>query len=154
MKVAPTATGLRIQGHPKDQQIKWQQVFFPVHGTCKITYTAEARKAKEPFLNELKEELMALKAAASDGTIKLLEHIYPVHPPKRGGKRDSSKSMKKQVLNAIRHYHPDKQHTQDDPAGQDSKEKNSAHEEDKWVVMCEEITKHLNGVWDMEFNCH
>jgi hypothetical protein len=115
---------------------------------------AEARKAKEPFLNELKEELMALNAAASNGTIKLLEHIYPVHPPKRGGKRDSSKYMKKQVLNVIRHYHPDKQHTQDDPAGQDSREKNSAHEEDKWVVMCEEITKHLNGVWDMEFNCH
>ena len=47
------------------------------------------------LLNELKEELLSLKAAASKGAIKLLEHIYTVHPPKqdRAGvskKRDSS----------------------------------------------------------------
>ena len=101
---------------------------------------ADSQKAKEPFLNELKEELLALKAAASKGAIKLLEHIYTVHPPKQdhagvSKKRDSSATKKKQVLNAIRHYHPDK----------------TSHEEDKWVVLCEEITKHLNGVWGTEF---
>jgi hypothetical protein len=72
---------------------------------------ADSQKAKEPFLNELKEELLALKAAASKGAIKLLEHIYTVHPPKQdhagvSKKRDSSAIKKKQVLNAIRPQSP------------------------------------------------
>ena len=86
-----------------------------------------------------------MDAAANEGINKFLEHVYAVHPPRahraQGGKRDSSAELKKQVLNAIRHYHPDRYKAEDDK---------SAHENDKWAVLCEEITKKLNQLWDSE----
>jgi len=103
---------------------------------------AEAQKKKQPLLDELKDELAAVEAAASEGIGKLLEHVYAVHPPRQGGTRETSIDLKKQVLNAIRHYHPDKCKPQDTE---------SAHDAGKWVVLCEEITKKLNFLWDTEF---
>jgi len=107
---------------------------------------AEAQKAKQPLLEELKDELAAVDAAAHEGISQFLEHIYAVHPPRahraQGGKRDSSAELKKQLLHAIRHYHPDR-------CKADATK--SAHENDKWAVLCEEVTKKLNLLWGREF---
>jgi hypothetical protein len=47
----------------------------------------EAARAKEiaPLLEELKDELAALKKAADEGSHKLVQHIYKEHPPRCGG---------------------------------------------------------------------
>ena len=47
---------------------------------------------------------------------------------------DQDRSMKKALLTAIHHYHPDKQ----------DKEKHGM----KWAVLCEEITKLLNAHYE------
>ena len=46
------------------------------------------------------------------------------------------------MLHAIRHYHPDR-------CKADASK--SAHENDKWAVLCEEVTKKLNLLWGREF---
>jgi hypothetical protein len=106
---------------------------------------ADAQKEKQPFLNELKPELNAFKDKADEGAAALLEHIYRAHPPVTGDVRDASADLKKQVLNAIRHYHPDR------ASKTRSTDTRSAHEAKKWAVLCEEITKELNGIWDKQF---
>jgi len=103
----------------------------------------EAQEAKQPLLDELKEDLDALRRAHGEGGLEgLLAHIYSAHPPRNGGTRDTGEKMKKQVMNAIRYYHPDRSVTRHDT---------SAHDTEKWVVLCEEITKLLNTAWDEEF---
>jgi len=69
-----------------------------------------------------------------------LRHLYGTYPPKNPehkldnkdlGNRDK---MKKTLLRALLHYHPDKQ----------DKEQHGK----KWVVLCEEVTKLLNGRYE------
>ena len=101
----------------------------------------EANAAKKPFLDALASELAAL-GEANKGTASLLAHIYGKHPPRNGGSRDPAAELKKQVLRAISHYHPDKNSA---PLGQ------RVDEAGKWRVLCEEITKLLNSTWDQSF---
>lgn len=114
----------------------------------------ETQAKKQPLLDELREELGALRKAREEGGLcGLLEHLYAAHPPRGGGTRDSDADCKKQVLHAIRHYHPDKSVTRSfeeaRPLGDE--DKTAARDADRWVVLCEEITKLLNTVWDEEF---
>jgi hypothetical protein len=101
----------------------------------------EANAAKKPFLDALASELAALEEANKD-TAALLAHIYDKHPPRKGGSRDTAAELKKQVLRAISHYHPDKNSA---PLGE------RVDEAGKWSVLCEEICKLLNSTWDHSF---
>jgi hypothetical protein len=78
------------------------------------------QKAREPVLEELKADLSAIKTNAAKGSLDLLEHIYTFHP-QYGREWDWTVEIKKQLQNAIRHYHPDK----------------SANSDPKWVVLSE-----------------
>jgi len=70
-----------------------------------------------------------------------LRYIYKTYPPKNPEHKldnkdlDEHANVKKALLRAIHHYHPDKQ----DKEGEDCK---------KWAVLCEEITKLLNGRYE------
>ena len=87
-----------------------------------------------PYLEQLREELDALEKAAQQGAHKLLKHIYKTFPPKNPqhvlAAEPDSENTKAFLLTAVRHYHPDKQ-------------KQMGYDQ-KWCVLCEEITKQLN----------
>ena len=96
------------------------------------------QKERGIYLKELETELRDLKEAnVGSGAKGLLRHIYKTYPPKNPEHKlddkdlDEGANMKKTLLTAILHYHPDKQ----------DKEKHGR----KWAVLCEEITKLLNG---------
>jgi hypothetical protein len=101
------------------------------------TYQAE----RTLYLKELEKELKDIKDAnVGSGAQGLLRHVYKTYPPKNPlhkldeeGLKNESK-MKKILLTAIQHYHPDKQ---------DSEENGK-----KWVFLCEEITKLFNGRYE------
>jgi len=100
------------------------------------------QKEREMYLKELETELKDLKEAdVGSGAKGLLRHIYKTYPPKNPEHKlndkdlDEGAKMKKTLLTAILHYHPDKQ----------DKEKHGR----KWAVLCEEITKLLNGRFEM-----
>ena len=96
----------------------------------------EARqKEREECIKELKTELKDLDGADVGSGPGLLRHIYKTYPPKNPKHKlndkdlDNETKMKKALLTAIHHYHPDKQ----------DKEQHGR----KWVMLCEEITKLL-----------
>ncbi|KAK9830352.1 hypothetical protein WJX72_011214 [[Myrmecia] bisecta] len=98
----------------------------------------ERHRERAPILEALKDELAAIKRAADAGTHRLIQHIYKVHPPKnpRHSQPDMSPdNMKKGLLAAITHYHPDKQRQKDHGA--------------EWCVLAEEICKALNIKYEM-----
>jgi len=99
------------------------------------------QKEREKYLKELEVELKDLEAAnVGEGATGLLRHVYKTYPPKNPEHKlddkdlDQRTKMKKTLLTAIQHYHPDKQDT----------EKHGR----KWAVLCEEITKLLNGRYE------
>ncbi|KAJ1618110.1 hypothetical protein T492DRAFT_1151544 [Pavlovales sp. CCMP2436] len=98
-----------------------------------------ARRAEEERLRPAKEsltvELGALKKAAAKGVYALIVHIYSAHPPRAAGgphvraAEVTADTLKRDLLNAMRDYHPDR---------------NGGHD-DAWCVLCLEITKELVG---------
>lgn len=104
----------------------------------------KVQEQRQPTLDALKPQLDALEAAIKKSSarrpqaLNLLKHIYKSHPPKiEGGFElktgldyEDNSEMKKALLKAAVHYHPDK------PIN-----KSSGIE---WYVMCEEITKRVN----------
>ena len=99
------------------------------------------QKEREMYMKELETELKDLKEAnVGSGAEGLLRHIYKAYPPKNPEHKlndkdlDERAKVKKTLLTAIQHYHPDKQ----------DKEKHGK----KWAVLCEEITKLLNGRYE------
>jgi len=99
------------------------------------------QKEREKYIKELEAELKDLKEAnVGHGAEGLLRHIYKTYPPKNPEHKlddkdlDKCLKMKKTLLTAIQHYHPDKQ----------DKEEHGR----KWAVLCEEITKLLNGRYE------
>ena len=77
---------------------------------------------------DLEFELDTLKREAQKSTQDFLDFIYKTHPPKdTNNKLMKGQPQKKALLNALRHYHPDKQGTY--------------HE--NWRKLTEEITKIL-----------
>jgi len=107
------------------------------------------QKEREKYIKELEAELKDLKEAnggsGNSGVQCLLRHIYKTYPPKDPEHKLDDKDLdeqktKKALLKAILHYHPDKQDT-------------NKHGR-KWAVLCEEITKLLNGRYEMcKFPC-
>jgi len=106
-----------------------------------------ARQAeRDKCLKELEKELKDIKGAdvgtGLSSMAGLLRHVYKTYPPKNAEHKlneeglGESKNMKKTLLTAIQHYHPDKQ----------DKEAFGL----KWVVLCEEITK----VFNCRYECY
>ena len=100
------------------------------------------QKEREKYLKELEAELKDLEEAntgsGTSGVQCFMKHLYKTYPPKNPEHKLDEKSMedntKKALLAAILHYHPDKQ----------DKEQHGH----KWTVLCEEITKLLNGHYE------
>jgi len=99
------------------------------------------QKEREKYIKELEAELKDISGSnVGYGAEGLLRHIYKTYPPKNPEHKLDDKDlhkrskMKKTLLTAIQHYHPDKQ----------DKEKHGR----KWAVLCEEITKLLNGRYE------
>jgi len=99
------------------------------------------QKEREKYIKELEAELKDISGSnVGYGAEGLLRHIYKTYPPKNPDHKlddkdlDTRTKMKKTLLTAIQHYHPDKQ----------DKEKHGR----KWAVLCEEITKLLNGRYE------
>jgi len=103
----------------------------------------EVQEQRSPTLEILKPDLDAITAAIKTSSakrpqaLKLLRHIYEKHPPKIEGAElkpgldyENNAEMKKALLKATTHYHPDKQIN-----------KTSGLE---WYIMCEEIMKLIN----------
>ncbi|KAK9814617.1 hypothetical protein WJX72_008764 [[Myrmecia] bisecta] len=102
--------------HPVPAQKPW---FLEITNTL-LRFQQEIRQREEqelrlqrgPLLKELKDELVALDKAADKGVKELVDHIYKTHPPKNNKhvKPDMSpENMKKGLLTAVSHYHPDRQ---------------------------------------------
>ncbi|KAK9786589.1 hypothetical protein WJX73_006927 [Symbiochloris irregularis] len=91
----------------------------------------EWHRKRQPILEALKDELQALRKASEQGTHKLIAHLYKHHAPQDPTHKEPScdaDNIKKAVLTAIKHYHPDK----------------SMKEPDQRYVLHEEIIKLLN----------
>jgi len=102
------------------------------------------------YKKELEEEINDINAAdvggGRSGVANILRHLYKTYPPKNENnkldeealaaalKDDEMKGIKKILVTAIQHYHPDKQ----------DKDKFGM----KWSVLCEEITKVLNSHYE------
>ena len=105
------------------------------------------QKEREMYIKELEAELKDIKEAnVGSGAKGLLRYIYKTYPPKNPEHKlhdinlDQRSKMKKALLTAIQHYHPDKQ----------DKEEYGR----KWAVLCEEITKLLNARYEgYKFSC-
>eukprot|EP01138_Halocafeteria_seosinensis_P012133 gb/GECG01012401.1/.p1 GENE.gb/GECG01012401.1/~~gb/GECG01012401.1/.p1 ORF type:complete len:451 (+),score=65.95 gb/GECG01012401.1/:1-1353(+) len=111
------------------QEVTRAKQYFQEKAVREDNQRREAERG--PILEELQPELDALKAADLSA-YALLKYVYEKHPPKESahvlGPLDSD-NLKKTLIKAISHYHPDKN------AGKDSLQ---------WTVLCEEITKMLN----------
>lgn len=97
---------------------------------------------RQQYIKELEAELKDINAAnVGSGAEGLLRHLYKAYPPKNPEHKLNDEGlaerpkMKKALLTAIQHYHPDKQ----------DKEQHGR----KWAVLCEEITKLLNGRYEL-----
>jgi len=91
---------------------------------------------RDKYIKELEAELRDLREANIGNEAQgFLRHLYRTYPPKNPehklDEKDLPDKLKKTLLTALLHYHPDKQ----------DKEQHGK----KWVVLCEEITKLLNG---------
>jgi hypothetical protein len=131
-------------------RFKWHQdIRNELHDLRKkkeLSDMAQVNNLREPTLLELKPELDAIQAAMSEfegkryRVVALLAHIYEKHPPKNNLTgletldTDDDGQVKKAALKAILHYHPDKIHN-----------KNCGI---KWLVLCEEITKVINELYE------
>ncbi len=98
---------------------------------------AAAAEARAPYLEQISEEIEALRKAADAGSHRLLKFVYQTHPPKDPKHtltaEPCSDNLKSLLLTAVKHYHPDKQR--------------QFRYEEKWCVLCEEITKKLNQAY-------
>ena len=108
---------------------------------------AEIARQREPILLKLKSELAAIETAVASFSGRdysahaVLLHLYSKHPPKVENftfdpaalDKDQSEDVKKALMKAITHYHPDR--TYNKSAGID------------WLILCEEITKTLNNCY-------
>lgn len=95
------------------------------------------QEERKGYLKELEKEISDLNQAnVGFGAKDFLKHIYATYPPKNSNcSLDLSQNLKKALLKAILHYHPDKQ---------DRK----IHGE-KWAVLCEEIVKLLTPRYEL-----
>ena len=100
--------------------------------------TAERAMYIEELAKELKDIEDADRGSSPSG---LLRYLYVAYPPKglectleSTGLLTEQCNMKKVLLKAIQHYHPDKQDEE-------------AHGR-KWKILCEEITKRLNKYYE------
>ena len=79
----------------------------------------------------MKEDVEKLSEMAEKNEVEFVKELYEVWPPKAtGAKVDDSLIIKKLLLKAISHYHPDKV----------DKEVHGKN----WYYFSGEITKHLN----------
>lgn len=79
----------------------------------------------QPLCTEINQKSTSLE------TKEFLAYLYGKFPPKNNlnASLDSSLNLKKQVQNALIHYHPDK----------------NQNEDEKWIVLVNEITVYLNS---------
>ena len=107
---------------------------------------AEIAKQREPILlllkpklDEMNNEMNKFQSKAFKA-IALINHLYAKIPPKcthtvpNDLKDDDNDGIKKCILKAIRHYHTDKQFNKCEGM--------------EWFVLCEEITKNLNSIYE------
>lgn len=107
----------------------------------------EVDKQREPILLKIKPQLDAINAAMNKFKGKmyrshaLLTHVYEKHPPKKGEgqnmkevDKDDKDALKKALLKATCSYHPDKQYNKSEGI--------------EWRILCEEITKEINNLYD------
>uniref|UniRef100_A0A1I8HRY0 J domain-containing protein n=1 Tax=Macrostomum lignano TaxID=282301 RepID=A0A1I8HRY0_9PLAT len=100
-----------------------------------------AKRRDEERLAELEAAgvLADLKANWERGSEHFLRHIYEKYPPRPVEGQpartppDASKPLKKQLMIALTHYHPDKVDKSDR----------------RWYYTCEEITKYLNSFFEV-----
>jgi len=102
------------------------------------------QEERAKYVKELEAELKDLSEANSgsgrSGVKCFLLHLYKTHPPKNPQHKlndedlDKRANIKQALKKALQHFHPDKQ----------DKEQHGK----KWTVLCEEITKLLNGRYD------
>lgn len=91
---------------------------------------------KKPILKKLEPELKEMKAVyEKKDSGQFLKFVYSKHPPKvtyefKAAEMKST-NMKSYIMKAITHYHPDRQ----------------AQFGIEWQVLCNEITKYLNGYY-------
>eukprot|EP00897_Mesotaenium_endlicherianum_P004462 jgi/Mesen1/4043/ME000213S03074 len=93
---------------------------------------ALALEERARALEELRGVLYELRGKAGGCAERFLEHVYKQHPPKNAGHRMGEIGRgrtRHALLEAIRHYHPDKNSVCAYGA--------------KWHALCEEITKGL-----------
>ena len=99
----------------------------------------KADQEEEDLNSKYYEELSAdfeLINQANQGKVEdFIDFLYQNYPPKnqKDVKRDTTKEVKKQIMAAIALYHPDKNVTEDG----------------KWSVLVNEITKMLNGRYEV-----
>ncbi len=97
----------------------------------------EHAKARQPILEELKAELEALAEKKKAGASDFLTFVYATHAPKgENAKRMSDETLRKQLLKACTHYHPDANSV-------------AKGHQLKWTVLCEEITKILTYFYEL-----
>ena len=101
------------------------------------------QKEREKYIEELEAELKDLKDAnIGFGAKGFLRYLYKTYPPKNPEHKlcdkdlDSGANVKKVLLTAISHYHPDKQDKEE-------------HGRKCMAVLCEEITKLLNCSYEI-----
>jgi len=102
------------------------------------------QEERTKYVKELEVELKDLKEANSgsgpSGVRFFLIHLYKTYPPKNAQHKFDDEDLikrantKQALKKALQHYHPDKQ----------DKEQHGK----KWAVLCEEITKLLNGRYE------
>ncbi|PAA58302.1 hypothetical protein BOX15_Mlig004955g1 [Macrostomum lignano] len=100
-----------------------------------------AKRRDEERLAELEAAgvLADVKANWERGSEHFLRHIYEKYPPRPVEGQpartppDASKPLKKQLMIALTHYHPDKVDRSDR----------------RWYYTCEEITKYLNSFFEV-----
>lgn len=122
-----------------------------------VTFVNEYREPPPPppdididIRKEMPEECAAVDAAAAKGAAALLAHIYSKHPPRHVSGKDmtmgstKAEDMKKTVLQAITHFHPDKQ--EHAPTGASAA---AARKVAVWRAFSSFIVKHLNHFYDM-----
>lgn len=96
---------------------------------------------RQKYIAELKQELTDLKGAEVGSTAQCLRYVYKTFPLKNPDHKldaanlEDRTRLKKTLLTAIQHYHPDKQDVE-------------THGR-KWAVLCEEITKTLNKRYEI-----
>ncbi len=103
---------------------------------------AEAEKVRAPIIAKLKPIIKAIDDCLSGSPVerikKLLTHIYKEHPPKKVDakldkfEKNDCDEGNKLALKAVAHYHPD------------ANKENG----DEWKILCEEISKRINNVYE------